>query len=196
MRSTAILVRAVACLGGLLLGAPADATVFHARDEAIALAFPGATRTEARDFFLTAEQRRRIEELSKSRVESDLLTVYAGYDGERLVGWAIFDTHIVRTLPETFLVVLTPEGAVAATHVLAFYEPLEYLPSNRWLEQFQGQQVGDDLHVGRGIAAITGSTLSSQAVAGGIRRALAIHAVLLPTNSSGPAGAGPSLGGH
>ena len=179
MRSAAVFLGAAACLAAMLLGSPAAATVFHARDEAIDLAFPGASRTEARDFFLTAEQRRQIEEQSKSRVESDLLTVYAGYDGDRLLGWAIFDTHIVRTLPETFLVVLTPAGAVAATHVLAFYEPLEYLPSDRWLAQFQSKQAGDDLHVGRGIAAITGSTLSSQAVAGGIRRAIAIHAVLL-----------------
>jgi Na+-translocating ferredoxin:NAD+ oxidoreductase RnfG subunit len=76
-------------------------------------------------------------------------------------------------------VVIDPQGKIAATHVLAFYEPLEYLPSDRWRAQFAGKRSEDDLQVGRGIAAITGSTLTSQAVAGGIRRALAIYAVLL-----------------
>lgn len=170
---------AAVCLAVAVLANYAWAKVFYAREEAMHLAFPGATRTEPRDFFLTAEQRNRIEERSKSRVESDLITVYAGYQRDRLIGWAIFDTHVVRTLPETFLVVLSPEGAIAATHVLAFYEPLEYQPSGRWLEQFAGKQGDDDLNVGRGVAAITGSTLTSHAVAGGIRRALAIHAVLL-----------------
>jgi hypothetical protein len=161
------------------LAAPAAAKVFYAREEALKLAFPDATRTEPHDFFLTAEQKHQIEERSKAKLESDLLTAYVGYQGDRLLGWAIFDTHVVRTLPETFLVVVSPQGTVAATHLLAFYEPLEYLPSDRWLTQFAGKKADDDLQVGRGIAAITGSTLTSQAVAGGIRRALAIYAVLL-----------------
>jgi hypothetical protein len=159
--------------------APGAAIVFYARDEALRLAFPDADRAEPRDFFLTPEQRSEIETRAKAPLESNLLTVYVGHQQGTVVGYAIFDTHVVRTLPETFLIVLTPDGTVAATHVLAFYEPPEYLPGEHWLEQFVGKGAADDLHIGRGIAAITGSTLSSRAVAGGIRRALAIYAVLL-----------------
>lgn len=167
-------------MGGVVSATPpASGVVFHARDEALNLAFPGADRVEGRDFFLGPEQRSAIEERAKAALDSNLLTVYEGWANGDLVGYAIFDSHLVRTLPETFLVVLSPSGAVKATHVLAFYEPLEYLPSDRWLRLFDDRRVDDDLHVGRGIAAITGSTLSSRAVAGGIRRALAIHAVLL-----------------
>ena len=156
-----------------------DATVFHARDEALKLAFPDADRIEPRDFYLTPEQRSEIEQRAKAPLETNLLTVYVGHRDASVIGYALLDTHTVRTLPETFLVVLTPRGTVAATYVLAFYEPLEYLPSDRWLDQFEGKKLDDDLHVGRGIAAITGSTLSSRAVAGGIRRALAIYEVLV-----------------
>lgn len=159
--------------------APLWATVFYARDEALQLAFPDAERTETRNLFLTAQQRQDIERLAKSKLESDLLTVYVGWRGGKPVGYALLDTHLVRTLPETFMVVLSPDGAVIATHVLAFHEPLEYLPGERWLRQFDGKEIADDLHVGRGVAAITGSTLTSRAVAAGVRRALAIHAVLL-----------------
>jgi hypothetical protein len=163
----------------LALPAAAPATVFYARDEALKLAFPDADRVETRDLFLTATQRQAIEQSAKSKLESDLLTVYVGRRGEQILGYAIFDTHNVRTLPETFLVVLTPDGKVAATHLLAFYEPMEYAPPARWLEQFHDQQLSDDLRVGRGIATITGSTLTSEAVTGGIRRALAIYQTAL-----------------
>jgi len=166
-------------LAVLCLASPASATVFYSRDEALHLAFPDAERTEARDFFLTAEQRASIEKAARAPLDSDLLTVYVGSTGDRLLGYAIFDTHVVRTLPETFLTVLTPEGTISATYVIAFYEPLEYLPSERWLRQVDGKSAADDLQVGRGIAAITGSTLSSNAVMGGVRRALAIYTVLL-----------------
>ena len=163
----------------LALELPARATVFHARDEALHLAFPSADRVEPHDFFLTAAQRAAIEAEARSVLESDLVTVYFGYGGDKVLGYAIFDTHVVRTLPETFLTVLTPEGKVASTYVIAFHEPLDYLPSERWLRQVEGKKSGDDLNVGQGIAAITGSTLSSHAVMGGVRRALAIYSVLL-----------------
>ena len=44
---------------------------------------------------------------------------------------------------------------------------------------FAGTTLSSELRVGRGIAGITGSTLTSEAVTGGMRRALAIYAVLL-----------------
>jgi hypothetical protein len=161
------------------LGSAAGATVYHARDEALKLAFPDADRVVPKDFFLTRDQRTAIETLAKSKLESDLLTVYVGHHGEQVIGYAIFDTHVVRTLPETFLVVLSPTGAVTGTYLLAFYEPPEFAPPERWLAQFHDATLNDELRVGRGIVGITNSTLTSEAVTGGIRRALAIHAALL-----------------
>lgn len=160
------------------LSAP-RAKVFYARDEAVKLAFPGADRVEVRDLFLTPEQREAIAARAKSKLDSDWLTVYVGYRGGAVDGYAVFDTHTVRTLPETFLVVLSPQGAVTATHLLAFYEPLEYAPSGRWLEGFRGAALTDELRVGRSVVAITGSTLTSEAVTGSVRRALAVYDVAL-----------------
>jgi hypothetical protein len=157
----------------------AEAVVFYARDEAMSLAFPDAERVEARDFFLTAAQRAAIEEAAKSKVESDLLTVYVGHRNGSISGYAVLDTHVVRTLPETFLIVLGVDGHVRAMHVLAFYEPTEYMPNEQWLRQFHEQRDPKRLRVGREVAAITGSTLTSHAVTAAVRRALAIYDVLL-----------------
>ncbi len=150
-----------------------------ARDEALRLAFPDAEKTEARDFFLTPEQRAEIEKRAHAKLDSDLITIYVGYRGGSVVGYAVFDTHIVRTLPETFLVVLSPDGTVAAVHLLAFYEPPEYAPPTRWLQGFSGKRLPEEAEPGRGLAAISGSTLTSRAVTAGVRRALAIYAVLI-----------------
>ena len=65
------------------------------------------------------------------------MNVYRGYRGSELLGYAFIDVHNVRTHPEAFLVVLSPEGAVESLRVLAFHEPLEYMPTDRWYEQFQ-----------------------------------------------------------
>ncbi|MGH9424933.1 MAG: FMN-binding protein, partial [Terriglobia bacterium] len=85
---------------------------------------------------------------------------------------------IVRTLPETFLIVLTPAGNIQKLLVLAFYEPQEYLPSDRWLRQFDQKTLDPNLRLQHDIHGIAGATLSARAVTSGVRKALALFQVL------------------
>lgn len=156
----------------------ATGAVFHSRSEIADLAFPDCDRVETRDVFLSPEQRERIERAAGSALDGALITIYEGYSGDRLVGYAMLDSHLVRTLPETLLVVLDASGAVAATYVMAFHEPPDYLPGDRWLGLFHERRLSDDLRVGRAIVGITGATLSARAVVGSVRRSLAIYEVL------------------
>jgi Na+-translocating ferredoxin:NAD+ oxidoreductase RnfG subunit len=157
----------------------AHAKVFYSRKEALALAFPEADRIEDESILLDDEQTRRIEQLAKSHLESRLVRIHRGYCKNELLGYAIIDVHNVRTLPEAFLVVLTPEGAVRTLRVLAFHEPLEYMPSARWYQQFEGKTLAAPLRLGGDIHAIVGATLSSRATTEGVRRALALYQVVI-----------------
>lgn len=169
----------LAFFAAMLSADAATGAVFHSRAEITELAFPDCDRVETRDVFLTREQRERIERAAGSPLDGDFLTIYEGYRGNRLVGYAMLDSHLVRTLPETLLVVVDASGAVSATYVMAFHEPPDYLPGDRWLRLFHGRRLSDDLRVGQAIVGITGSTLSARAVAGSVRRSLAIYQVLL-----------------
>lgn len=128
---------------------------------------------ERRTAFLDEEQLRRAETLAKAKVASRVWTYYAGPSG-----YAYFESHAVRTMNETFMAVLNPDGSVRAVELLAFHEPDDYLPGGRWLAQFQGKKAEDDLYVRRGIRNIAGSSLTSQALAEGVRRVLAVHQVI------------------
>jgi len=189
--------RGIACTAAvvtvMLCATPGNAKVFHSRDEMPALAFPDADKVDAHDYFLKPEQKHDIEQRALGALDSDILTVYTGRKAGSVLGYAILDTRVVRTLPETLLVVLAPDGSVAATHLLAFYEPLEYVPGDRWLGQFRGRRITDRLRVGDEIAAITGSTLSSRAVVNGIRRALAAYQVLIEPCVSSSAESGRAI---
>lgn len=170
-----MLAAAVAVVG---LVPPACAVVFHAKDEALALAFPGSDRVEDRAFILTDEQKQAVEKRARAPVESQLWTVYIGWHGDELLGYAVIDTHVVRTLPEAVMVVLSPAGEVRRAEVLAFYEPPEYVPTERWTKQFDGRHLDDDMKLGGGIQGITGATLSATAMTAGVRRVLALYGVL------------------
>ncbi len=162
----------------VLTPAPAPAVVFHAKDEALALAFPGADRVDDKAVILTDAQKQEIEKRAHAPVESSLWTVYTGWRGTELLGYAVIDTHDVRTLPEAVMVVLSPAGEVRRAEVLAFYEPPEYAPTERWAKQFEGRRLDDDLKLGAGIQGITGATLTATAMTAGVRRALALYGVL------------------
>jgi hypothetical protein len=166
-----------------LLGATrASAEIFHSRESALALAFPGADSVVARDLLLSEKEAEGVRQVARVDLESRFATVYVGYRDGLLLGYAFLDTHDVRTLPETLLVVLHPQGTVKAVHVLAFHEPSEYLPSPRWLGQFDGRALSDELWLGRGVAGIAGSTLSVSAATAAVRRLLAIHRIKIASS--------------
>jgi len=166
-------------LGATPFARPARATVFLAKDEALALAFPGNDRIEDRTFILTDAQKADVEHRARAPLDSQLVTIYVGWKGGEVQGYAVIDTHVVRTLPETILVVLDPKGTLRRVHILAINEPPEYMPTERWLDTLGGRALDDDLKVGAGIQGITGATLSAQAMTAGLRRSLALFAVLV-----------------
>jgi len=163
----------------LLAAAPADAKVFFSREEALALAFPDAERVDGKTVMLADEQAKRVESLSHAELETRLVRVYTGYRGENVLGYAFIDVHNVRTLPEAFLIVVSPHGEVQSLRLLAFHEPLEYMPREGWYEQFHDKSLADALRLGGDIHGIVGATLSSRATTMGVRRALALYQVLV-----------------
>jgi Na+-translocating ferredoxin:NAD+ oxidoreductase RnfG subunit len=162
-----------------LVSGAAQAKVFHSRSEALELAFPDADRIDDQSILLSDEQASEIERLARSQLESRLVRIYTGYRGSELLGYAFIDVHNVRTLPEAFLVVLTPEGDVSALRLLAFHEPLEYMPSARWYQQFEQKNLAAPLRLGGDVHGIVGATLSARATTEGVRRALALYQVVV-----------------
>jgi Na+-translocating ferredoxin:NAD+ oxidoreductase RnfG subunit len=161
----------------------AQAKVFYSRSEALELAFPNAEEVASHTFVLNDDQVARIESLAKCELDSKLVKIYTGMRQGRVLGHALIDIHNVRTLPEAFMVVLSPTGRVQSLRVLAFHEPLEYKPTSRWYSQFDNRSIEAPLRVGRDIHGVVGATLSTRATTRGVRRALAYYEVLLESEN-------------
>ncbi len=146
-------------------------------DEAIEAAFPGA-KIERETVFLSELQLEEVVSLSHVDGQGAVVTRYrATADGEA-AGTAYVDTHRVRTLPETILIVVDPDGVVIRVEVIVFREPMDYLPPEPWFAQIEGKNLSDDLQLKRSIRPITGATLSARATTDAVRRMLAVHSVL------------------
>ena len=169
----------------LVLVGPASAMVFYNQIQAIDLAFPEATRTDSETFILTDEQVALIEKAGRSELASRLVTVYRGWRGDTFLGYAHIDVHTVRSKPEGLLVVLDPEAEVLQTLVLAFHEPLEYMPTDGWYQRFINKSPDDDLRIGFDVDAVTGATLTTRATVDSVRRMFAYYEVLFQPQATG-----------
>lgn len=163
-----------------LVAAPvAQAKIFASQKQALAEAFPDATRIERKTFVLKREQSAKVGELLGRRAEAKVVVFHVAFQDARVIGFAEIAVHKVRTQPEAMLIVLTPEGRVRSVRIIAFHEPLDYMPTDRWYAQFAGKGKGDGLTLGREIHGVVGATLSAQAAADAVRRILAYWEVLL-----------------
>jgi hypothetical protein len=156
----------------------ASAKVFVTTDEALRLAFPGC-EVARRTAYLTPRQVQKAQELSGADVPGALVAWHEARCGGQPAGTAFFDTHRVRTLPETLLIVIDPQGRVARLEVISFREPREYMPRAAWYAQFQGHKLDRELELTTGIHPVSGATLTARATTSAVRRVLALREVIL-----------------
>lgn len=163
----------------LALCAPAvgGGKAFLTVDEALELAFPDC-KVERQTEFLSEEEEKRIEALAGSPLPSRIARPYLARRKGKIVGTAYFDAHRVRTKKEVLMLVVGPDERLRRVEVLAFAEPLEYLPKGSFYAQFVGQALEEGLELERDIRGIAGATLSAGAATAAARRTLAIHRIL------------------
>jgi len=158
----------------ILLASSAGARVLLTQEQALATAFPAPATVARQKFFLTPEQLAAARKESGVDFDDRLVIRYAGSDGRV----AYFDTHRVRTEPETVMVVVNPDGSVDRVEILSFNEPTDYFPKRRWLDQLLHRKLDSELALNRGIRPISGASLTGRALVNATRKVLALHHAL------------------
>jgi hypothetical protein len=167
------------------------ARVYMTQEDALRLAFPAPQAHERRTLYLDEGQADRAAEAAGTAIETRVVPYYVGRSGGQVSGYAYFDTHLVRTLPETVMIRLTPEGAIAGIDIVSFDEPEDYKVSPRWLDQFRGRAAGDAARLPAGIRVMTGATLSARAITDAARRVLALHRLFVAPGAEAAPGGRP-----
>lgn len=155
-----------------------NARIFYSKNEAMELAFGKGVKVELLSLFPDESQMAEIEKQSKIKLESGLFTFYVGKDQDKKLGYAAIETATVRTKPETLMIVLTPEGELRNVYTLAFHEPPEYQPPERWFNQLYKRPLVD-MDFNKGVDGITGATLSTRSALGSIRKVMSIYQVMI-----------------
>ena len=125
------------------------------------------------------EEKKKIEAIAKGKLDSKVFTFYAGKQSGKIIGYAVFGSHIVKEKPVVYMVVINPDGSIKQVEIMAFYEPEERLPSKKWFKQFAGKILNDELWPKRGIDAVTGATIGVNTITQEIRKILAVFKIMV-----------------
>jgi electron transport complex protein RnfG len=171
----------LALIGGLALAPLPGTAQVLTQEEALGLAFPGAS-IERRTAYLGEAEISRARALAGPdvEVESTVVSYYVALRGGDALGVAYFDAHRVRTLPQVLMVAVGADGRVRRLESVSFREPPEFRPPRRWLDLFETRALGNELSLRGEIPRMTGATLTSGAVTDATRRVLALHEVIDP----------------
>jgi hypothetical protein len=145
--------------------------VFYAQDEAVERAFSGAREVKRKNLVITSAQAKALSERSKATVAPGISSYFEGIkDDGTLLGYAFIDSGVVRTHNGVFMVVMSPDGTLQDVFVLAFNEPPEYVPTEKWLGLLHGKALSEAPLAGKNVPPIMGSTLSVNAITTSVRR--------------------------
>jgi hypothetical protein len=162
----------------LCLFASVNAAVLETKEHALWTIFSNPTIIE-KNFFLNEVQKEQMQKLSKAKLASPLILYSEIYENQKLAGYAFFDKHKVRTMPEMVMVALNAQGKIKNIRILTFSEPKDYLVPARWLALFEKKDLDESLWLKQDIPVVGGSTLSSWAVLKSARTALAFYKVVI-----------------
>jgi Na+-translocating ferredoxin:NAD+ oxidoreductase RnfG subunit len=167
-RSVAVLIFLSVCCA-----LAARAEVYATEEQALKIIFPKATQVTREIKSLTPEQREKLHKDTHLRFPEREYTFVVTPNGRALVMNEIGKSEAI-----TFMVGIGPDGRVSDVVVMEFRESRGWeVKEKRFTSQFKGKKVKDPIRVNQDIMNYTGATLSSEALARGVKRALLLNAL-------------------
>jgi Na+-translocating ferredoxin:NAD+ oxidoreductase RnfG subunit len=102
-------------------------------------------------------------------------TFYVATSGGHVDGYAFIDEEKGEHLPITFAVKLSPTGKVMRQEIVVYREARgDEVRDERFRAQFVGKSARDAIDTDQDIVAVSGATISSRAMAVGVKRAVVL----------------------
>jgi len=126
-------------------------------------------------FSLSQEQIKTIQENSHVKLEPENIKAFKAELGANTIGYGVLINKKIRTKNSVVLYIITNKSILKGIEVIAFNEPMEYLPSKKYNEQFENIKTNEPLILNQNIPTITGATMSAKTFVDGSRVAFALY---------------------
>ena len=159
----------------LLFALPLSAKVLIPPIDAMKYSYGNEAVIVKKNILISKVQASKIEKASKTKLNSKIFRVFKATKESKLLGYGILINKKVRSKNAVVLYFISKDAILKSIEIVAFNEPLEYLPSDKWNSQFENVPTDKMLRVSKEIPTITGATLSARSITDGSRVAFAFY---------------------
>lgn len=128
-----------------------------------------------KNILLSSKQAAAITKEAKVALDTKIFRVFKAVEGSNILGYGVLVSKKVRSKNAVILYMISHNSTLKSIEIIAFNEPLEYLPSTTWNSQFENVETSKMLRLSKDIPTITGATLSARSVTDGSRVAFAFY---------------------
>ena len=154
---------------------PEAVKVYFTPDQALAKVFAQADTLWDEQWSPSAGERQELEGILAWRVEEEIFVIHRARKDGKDLGYALIIEEKGRFKPITFIVKMSPAFRVDLVLVMVYRESRgDGVKRQRFLKQFRDRDFSDHLRLNRDIVAVSGATMSSRALAIGVKKSLAI----------------------
>lgn len=158
-----------------LLPSSSSAETLLTEPEVLKIVFPKAQSIETQVRTLTESQREDLQKKTAMRFSETEYRFFIGHGKAGIDGYGVIMNEIGKHEYITFMVGISPKGETRDVAVMDYRETRGWeVKEQRFLRQFRRKSLVDPITVDRDIVNYTGATLSSHAIARGVKKALAL----------------------
>jgi Na+-translocating ferredoxin:NAD+ oxidoreductase RnfG subunit len=157
----------------LLITVSAAAETLLTEQQALKIVFPKSENVVSEVKILTSQQREELQKRSGLRFPEREYKFFIGKSRGADDGYALIMNEIGKHEYITFIVGVSTKGEVGDVAITEYRESRGgEVREQRFLRQFHGKRAKDSIQVNNDIVNYTGATLSSYAIARGVKKAL------------------------
>ena len=152
---------------------PEAVKVYYTESEALAKVFAKADTVWAETWVPSPGERAELQGRLGWELAEDKFVIHRARKGADDLGFAVITEEQGRFKPITFIVHVSAEFKVKMVLLMVYRESRgDGVKRQRFLKQFRKKDTDDHLRLNRDIVGVSGATMSSRALAAGVKKVL------------------------
>ncbi|MEA1983767.1 MAG: FMN-binding protein [Campylobacterota bacterium] len=131
-----------------------------------------------KNILLSKSKFQKVQKNAQLKLDTKIYRIFNATRDDKVLGYGVLVNRKVRS-KNTVVLYIIKDDTLQSMDIVAFNEPLEYIPSKTWNEQFNNTPTSQMLQLNRDIPTITGATMSARSITDGSRIAFALYNTLL-----------------
>ena len=125
---------------------------------------------------INEKNKKIVQNQTQQAFYKDELYYWKISQNDTTIAYAFLDNVKGKSMPITFMVILSKDGSIINANVIKYREPYGgEIGNNRWLKQFNEKNEKSNYDIGKTIDGITGATISVNSLSKGIKKIVLLY---------------------